>query len=63
MDKYSFEQQAEFCRGQALAFLGKPESLVLLRIAREFDRLATGKLELDLPARTTDPQRQPERQD
>lgn len=42
MNKAEFEQQAEHCRTQATAYIGKPESHVLLRIAQEFDRLATG---------------------
>ena len=47
MRKNDFERQAEYCRGQALAYCGKPESLVLLRIAREFDRLAQGRTPSD----------------
>lgn len=46
MSKAEFEQQADDCRDQALTYRGKPEALVLLRIAREFDRLASGALDL-----------------
>ena len=33
--------EAEACRQKALSYLGKLEAPFLLRIAREFDRLAT----------------------
>lgn len=36
----SFEEEAEDCRRKALAYLGRPEAPFLLRLAREFDRLA-----------------------
>ena len=32
--------EAERCRQQALAYLGQPEAPFLLRLAREFERLA-----------------------
>ena len=32
--------EAEVCRRKALSYLGKPEAPFLLRVAREFDRLA-----------------------
>lgn len=35
-----FEEEAENCRKKALSYLGKPEAALLLRIAREFERLA-----------------------
>ena len=35
-----FEEQAEDCRRQALSYVGHPEASLLIRIAREFDRLA-----------------------
>ena len=34
------EQEAEDCRRKALAYVGRPEATFLLRVAREFDRLA-----------------------
>ena len=36
----SFEEQAEDCRRQALSYVGHPEASLLIRVAREFDRLA-----------------------
>lgn len=36
----SFEEEAEECRRMALCYLGRPEAPFLLRVAREFDRLA-----------------------
>jgi hypothetical protein len=36
----SLHQEAETCRQQALAYLGRPEGSFLLQVAREFDRLA-----------------------
>jgi hypothetical protein len=36
----SFEEEAEDCRRQALAYVGQPEASFLMRVAREFDRLA-----------------------
>ena len=36
----SFEEQAEDCRRQALSYVGHPEASLLIRLAREFDRLA-----------------------
>jgi hypothetical protein len=32
--------EAENCRDKAMSYLGKPEARFLLRVAREFDRLA-----------------------
>jgi hypothetical protein len=40
MSHTSLHQEAECCRQQALAYLGRPEGSFLLRVAREFDRLA-----------------------
>jgi len=40
----SFEEEAEDCRRKALAYVGQPEAPFLLRIAREFDRLASERL-------------------
>jgi len=34
------EEEAEDCRRKALAYLGQPEASILLKVAREFDRLA-----------------------
>lgn len=39
------KREAEECRERALSYLGLPEATFLLRVAREFDRLATVKLE------------------
>jgi hypothetical protein len=38
-----FTEEAEKCRSQALAYLGKPEAPFLLRVARAFDELAVDK--------------------
>jgi Uri superfamily endonuclease len=35
-----FEEEAEDCRRKALAYVGQAEASFLLRVAREFDRLA-----------------------
>ena len=35
-----FTEEAEKCRSQALAYIGKPEAPFLLRVARAFDKLA-----------------------
>jgi hypothetical protein len=35
-----FEEEAEDCRRKALAYVGQPEATFLLRVAREFERLA-----------------------
>jgi hypothetical protein len=40
MTNISPEEEAEDCRRKALAYLGRPEAPFLLRIAREFDRIA-----------------------
>ena len=40
----SFEEEADDCRRKALAYVGQPEAPFLLRIAREFDRLASERL-------------------
>jgi hypothetical protein len=37
----SFQEEAEDCRRKALEYPGRPEASFLLRVAREFDRLAT----------------------
>lgn len=39
----SFTEEAEKCRSQALAYLGKPEAPFLLRVARAFDELERPK--------------------
>ncbi len=40
MDHQNLQNEAEVCRHKALGYLGKPEAPFLLRVAREFDRLA-----------------------
>ena len=40
MHHTSFHEEAEDCRRQALAYLGKPEAQFLLRVAKAFDELA-----------------------
>jgi hypothetical protein len=40
MEPITFDEEAERCRRQAHAYVGKPEAAFLLRIAREFDQLA-----------------------
>lgn len=40
MDFPDFYEEAERTRQQAFSYLGKPEAPFLLRIAREFERLA-----------------------
>ncbi len=40
MQKWELELEAEDCRRKAFCFLGRPEAPILLRMAREFDRLA-----------------------
>ena len=40
MTKITLEEEAEECRRKALSYLGRPEASHLLRVAREFDRLA-----------------------
>ena len=37
------DEEAEICRRRALAYLGRPEASFLLRVAREFERLAQGQ--------------------
>ena len=39
MTDTSLHREAETCRQQALSYLGQPEGPLLLRLAREFDRL------------------------
>ena len=39
----SFTEEAEKCRSQALAYLGKPEAPFLLRVARAFDQLESSR--------------------
>jgi hypothetical protein len=41
--KMFFSEEAEKCRSQALAYIGKPEAPFLLRVARAFDKLAVDK--------------------
>jgi hypothetical protein len=40
MTEIFLDEEAEQCRQQARAYLGQPEAPFLLRVAREFDRLA-----------------------
>lgn len=40
----SFEEEAEECRRKALAYVGQPEAPFLIKVAREFDRLASAEL-------------------
>lgn len=40
MNSLAYKEEAEDCRQKALAYLGRPEATLLLRVAREFDRLA-----------------------
>jgi hypothetical protein len=40
MTNICLKEEAEDCRRKALAYLGRPEAPFLLRVAREFDRLA-----------------------
>ena len=40
MDDAHLYEEAETCRLNALSYLGKPEAPFLLRVAREFERLA-----------------------
>lgn len=40
MKNLSLHEEAENCRRMAISYLGKPEVPFLLRVAREFDRLA-----------------------
>ena len=40
----SFEEEAEECRRKALAYVGRPEAPFLIKVAREFDRLASAEL-------------------
>ena len=42
MSNATLLQEAEECRQKALAYLGRPEASFLLRVAREFERLARG---------------------
>jgi hypothetical protein len=44
------QEEAEMCRRQALAYLGRPEADLLLRLARGFEELAAGPL----PSRAED---------
>jgi len=41
MQDANLQDEADHCRMAALNYLGKPEAPFLLRVAREFDRLAT----------------------
>jgi hypothetical protein len=40
MHQFDLQEEAEACRTKALAFLGRPEASILLKMAREFERLA-----------------------
>ena len=42
MNEATLNSEAERCRQKSLSYLGKPEAPFLLRIAREFERLAVG---------------------
>ena len=39
-----FEEEAENCRRKALAYVGQPEAMFLIEVARQFDRLASEQL-------------------
>lgn len=41
MNVISLEEEADDCRRKALAYVGQREATFLLRVAREFDRLAS----------------------
>ena len=45
MDRLSLGEEADECRRKALAYVGQPEAPFLLRVAREFDRLAAERRE------------------
>ena len=45
MDRLSPAEEAEECRRKALTYLGRPEASFLLRVARQFDRLAVEQRE------------------
>jgi hypothetical protein len=53
MRNFDFRAEAENCRQKALSYLGRPEAPFLLRVAREFDRLA--KEARDEPDSKSDP--------
>lgn len=40
MARWSYLLEAETCRRQAAAYLGRPEAPFLLRVARAFEQLA-----------------------
>lgn len=40
MAELTFEEEAEDCRRKALAYVGQPEATFLLKVARQFERLA-----------------------
>lgn len=40
MSYISLHEEAEECRRKALDYLGRPEAPFLMKVAREFDRLA-----------------------
>ena len=40
MHNANLQDEADSCRTTALRYLGRPEAPFLLRVAREFDRLA-----------------------
>jgi hypothetical protein len=52
MQHANLQDEADYCRMAALNYLGKPEAPFLLRVAREFDRLATGPRERRLGGET-----------
>jgi hypothetical protein len=41
MERTQFAEEAVICRLKALAYVGQPEAPFLLRVAREFERLAS----------------------
>jgi hypothetical protein len=47
MGSIDLHAEAVKCRRYALEFMGKPEATFLLRVAREFDRLAQKRGERD----------------
>jgi hypothetical protein len=56
MAQIQLEEEAEDCRRKALAYVGQPEATFLLRVAREFERLA-GERKQAPPGANVQPQR------
>jgi hypothetical protein len=55
MISLSLEEEAEECRRKALCYLGRPEAPLLLKVAREFDRLALQRLNDQRTPRSQNP--------